>query len=49
MTEFVDVPGGRIAYDATGSGPLVVLSHGIGVRLTWAGCCGSAATAGAPS
>ena len=32
MTEFVDVPGGRIAYDVTGSGPLMVLSHGIGVR-----------------
>jgi pimeloyl-ACP methyl ester carboxylesterase len=32
MTEFVDVPGGRIAYDVTGGGPLVVLSHGIGVR-----------------
>ena len=32
MTEFVDVPGGRIAYDVTGSGPLVMLSHGIGVR-----------------
>jgi pimeloyl-ACP methyl ester carboxylesterase len=32
MTEFVEVPGGRIAYDVTGSGPLVVLSHGIGVR-----------------
>jgi pimeloyl-ACP methyl ester carboxylesterase len=31
MTEFVDVPGGRIAYDVAGSGPLVVLSHGIGV------------------
>jgi pimeloyl-ACP methyl ester carboxylesterase len=31
MTEFVDVPGGRIAYEVTGSGPLVVLSHGIGV------------------
>jgi len=30
MTEFVDVPGGRIAYEVTGSGPL--LSHGIGVR-----------------
>jgi len=28
----LDVPGGRIAYDVTGSGPLVVLSHGIGVR-----------------
>jgi pimeloyl-ACP methyl ester carboxylesterase len=32
VTEFHDVPGGRIAYDVTGSGPLVVLSHGIGVR-----------------
>ena len=32
MTEFVDVPGGRIAYDVNGSGPLVVLSHGIGDR-----------------
>jgi len=32
MTEFVDVPGGRIAYEVAGSGPLVVLSHGIGVR-----------------
>ena len=32
MTEFVDVPGGRIAFDVTGAGPLVVLSHGIGVR-----------------
>jgi pimeloyl-ACP methyl ester carboxylesterase len=31
MTEFLDVPGGRIAYEVTGSGPLVVLSHGIGV------------------
>ncbi len=32
MTEFVDVPGGQIAYDVTGQGPLVVLSHGIGDR-----------------
>ena len=32
MTEFLSVEGGRIAYDVTGSGPLVVLSHGIGVR-----------------
>jgi hypothetical protein len=32
MTEFVDVPGGRIAYEVTGSGPLVVLSHGVGDR-----------------
>src|SRR6202021_630387 len=32
MSEFVDIEGGRIAYDVTGSGPLVVLSHGIGDR-----------------
>lgn len=32
MTEFMDIEGGRIAYDVTGEGPLVVLSHGIGDR-----------------
>src|SRR5215470_12634392 len=32
MTEFVDVAGGRIAFEVTGDGPLVVLSPGIGVR-----------------
>jgi pimeloyl-ACP methyl ester carboxylesterase len=32
MTEFADIEGGRIAYDVTGSGPLVVLSHGVGDR-----------------
>ena len=32
MSEYLDVEGGRIAYDVTGSGPLVVLSHGIGDR-----------------
>jgi pimeloyl-ACP methyl ester carboxylesterase len=32
MTEFADIEGGRIAYDVTGSGPLVVLSHGMGDR-----------------
>src|ERR1700746_502533 len=32
MTEFLDVAGGRIAYDVTGEGPLGVLSHGIGDR-----------------
>ena len=32
MTEFLDVPGGRIACDVTGSGTLVVSSHGIGDR-----------------
>lgn len=30
MTEFVDVDGGRIAYDVTGDGPLVVLAPGMG-------------------
>jgi pimeloyl-ACP methyl ester carboxylesterase len=30
MTEFADIGSGRIAYDVTGQGPLVVLSHGIG-------------------
>ena len=32
MTEYVDLEGGQIAYDVTGGGPLVVLSHGIGDR-----------------
>ena len=32
MTEFVDVPGGRIACDVDCGGALVVLSHGIGDR-----------------
>ena len=32
MTEFLDVDGGRIAYEVTGEGPLVALSHGIGDR-----------------
>ena len=32
MTEFLDVEGGRIAYDVTGAGPLVVLAHGMGNR-----------------
>jgi pimeloyl-ACP methyl ester carboxylesterase len=32
MTEYLDIPGGTIAYDAIGQGPLVVLSHGIGDR-----------------
>jgi pimeloyl-ACP methyl ester carboxylesterase len=30
MTEFLAVDGGRIAYDVIGSGPLVVLAHGMG-------------------
>jgi len=29
MTEFLDVPGGRIAYDVTGEGPLIMLAHGM--------------------
>ncbi|NNH75550.1 alpha/beta hydrolase [Nocardia uniformis] len=32
MTEYLTLDGGRIAYDVAGSGPLVVLSHGIGDR-----------------
>ncbi|WP_067695363.1 alpha/beta fold hydrolase [Nocardia jejuensis] len=32
MTEYIDIDGGRIAYDEVGTGPLVVLSHGIGDR-----------------
>ncbi|WP_330184194.1 alpha/beta hydrolase [Nocardia sp. NBC_01503] len=32
MTEYMDIDGGRIAYDSIGEGPLVVLSHGIGDR-----------------
>src|SRR5271170_8281361 len=32
MTEYLDIEGGRIAYEETGTGPLVVLSHGIGDR-----------------
>ena len=32
MTEFVDVEGGRIAYEVAGEGPLVVMSHGMGDR-----------------
>ncbi|WP_069712913.1 alpha/beta fold hydrolase [Curtobacterium sp. ER1/6] len=30
MTEHLAVPGGTIAYDLTGDGPLVVLAHGMG-------------------
>jgi pimeloyl-ACP methyl ester carboxylesterase len=30
MTEYLDVPGGRIAYEVTGEGPLVVLAPGMG-------------------
>jgi pimeloyl-ACP methyl ester carboxylesterase len=30
MTEFLAVDGGTIAYEVTGSGPLVVLAHGMG-------------------
>src|SRR5262249_31842349 len=32
MTEFLEIDGGRIAYDVTGSGPLGGLSHGLGDR-----------------
>jgi pimeloyl-ACP methyl ester carboxylesterase len=30
VTEFLDIDGGRIAYEVSGHGPLIVLSHGIG-------------------
>ena len=30
MTEYLDLAGGRIAYEVTGEGPLVVLAHGMG-------------------
>ncbi len=30
MTEFLSLDGGRIAYEVTGDGPLVVLAHGMG-------------------
>jgi pimeloyl-ACP methyl ester carboxylesterase len=30
MTEFLTVEGGRLAFEVTGEGPLVVLSHGMG-------------------
>jgi pimeloyl-ACP methyl ester carboxylesterase len=30
MTEFIEIDGGRIAYDVTGEGPTVVLAHGMG-------------------
>ncbi|HZD73637.1 MAG TPA: alpha/beta hydrolase [Actinomycetota bacterium] len=36
MTEFLDLPGGRIAYDVTGEGPLVVCVPGMGdMRATF--------------
>jgi pimeloyl-ACP methyl ester carboxylesterase len=30
VTEYLEIEGGRLAYDVTGEGPLVVLSHGMG-------------------
>jgi pimeloyl-ACP methyl ester carboxylesterase len=30
MTEYLDIAGGRIAYEVTGDGPLVLLAHGMG-------------------
>ena len=36
MTEFLDMPGGRLAYDLTGQGPLVVCVPGMGdIRATF--------------
>jgi pimeloyl-ACP methyl ester carboxylesterase len=30
MTEYLTIDGGQLAYDVTGQGPLIVLSHGMG-------------------
>ncbi|MGW4115335.1 alpha/beta fold hydrolase [Actinosynnema sp. NPDC004786] len=30
MTEFLEIDGGRLAYDVIGEGPLIVLAHGMG-------------------
>ena len=42
MTEFLEVEGGRIAYEVAGEGPLVVLAHGMGTTVTptgsWSRC-----------
>ncbi|GAB2811063.1 alpha/beta hydrolase [Actinocorallia aurea] len=32
MTEYLNVEGGRISYEVSGEGPLIVLTHGIGDR-----------------
>ncbi|MGF6887128.1 pimeloyl-ACP methyl ester carboxylesterase [Nocardia sp. GAS34] len=32
MTEFLNITGGTLAYDVTGTGPLIVLSHGMGTH-----------------
>src|SRR5271165_5702677 len=37
MTEFLEVEGGRIAYEVTGEGPLVVLLPGMGIRRDYYG------------
>jgi pimeloyl-ACP methyl ester carboxylesterase len=34
MTEYLTTAGGTLAYDVTGSGPLIVLAHGIGNQRT---------------
>ena len=31
---YVEVPGGRIAYDVMGEGPLIVLLHGVGMIMS---------------
>ena len=52
MTEFLDVPGGRLAYDVTGHGPLVVCVPGMGgMRATFrhlAPCWSTRATRSPP-
>ncbi len=37
MTEFLEVEGGRIAYEVTGEGPLVVLLPGMGIQRDFYG------------
>ncbi len=32
MTQFLDLKDGRLAYDVTGTGPLIVLAPGMGDR-----------------
>ncbi|RKT54932.1 alpha/beta fold hydrolase [Saccharothrix australiensis] len=47
MTEFLEVEGGRLAYDVIGEGPLVVLAHGMGDnRAAYRGMSAALAAAG---
>jgi pimeloyl-ACP methyl ester carboxylesterase len=47
MTEFLELDGGRLAYDVIGAGPLIVLAHGMGDnRAAYREVATSLATAG---